>query len=481
MLFALQSPRALPAPQLGHLLPCQLGDVNLVVHCGSVEVYENRATHAGRTLALAVIEVDAVHRTHRAVFWNPGGPGGATSRFAPSILAGAVSRELMQLHGTYDLVFLDNRGTGDSGALECKNFYSALHPERFFAQLYPDAEVRRCRDTQSKVADLDFYTTDVSADDLDDVRAALHYPKIVLDGVSYGTTFYLDYARRHPTHVESLVLQGVAPPGFMLIPLEDARGAQAAMNALIADCSLDLTCREHFPRFGADFAALVRRFNAGPVKLLVRNYMTGRQQFVLLSKEGFADRLRSTLYRSDRAAYVPYIVEQARRGNYGPHAELVEVAARATNLGTAMGLDLSVVCAEDVPFISDDQVVAESAGSFEGDTRVRAERRACKIWNVPRVSPSFAQPVRSTAPVLMISGSDDPATPPSYGRDALQYLPNGRQIVIPHTSHDFESRCVDALIVAFVHARDARRLRKSACVGSFGRLPFAYAMKGFDS
>jgi pimeloyl-ACP methyl ester carboxylesterase len=478
-LFAPPSPSAPVTARAVHFTACQIGE-KLIGHCGTVDVYENRLLRSGRTLALAVTEIDAVHRSGRAVFWNPGGPGGADSRFLPAIASGAFAKELIKLHETYDLVFVDNRGTGDSGALDCKNFYSALHPERFFAQLYPDAEVRRCRDAQSKVADLNMYTTDISADDLDDIRAALHYPKIVLDGVSYGTTFFLDYARRHPTHVESLVLSGVAPPGFMLIPLEDAQGAQTAMNAVIAGCSHDATCSEHYPHFGADFATLVRRFNAGPVKILVRNYMTGRQQTVLLSRETFADQLRSTLFRNDRAAYIPYIVAQAHRGNYGPVAELVEVAARSIAGGTAMGLNLSVTCAEDVPFIVEAQIVQSSAGSFEGDTRVRAEQRACKIWNVRQASPSFVQPVRSIGPVLIISGSDDPATPPSYGREALSYLPNGRQIVIPHTSHEIESPCVDALIVAFVHAHDARRLNASTCVGSFGRLPFAYSMKGFD-
>jgi len=229
-----------------HFTACQMGDPKLAMHCGTVEVYENRSLHAGRKLSLHVIEIDAIHRAHRAVFWNPGGPGGADSAYVLAITAGTLAGELLRLHDTYDLIFVDNRGTGLDG-LQCNGLYSAAHPEYFFAQLFPDIPLRKCRNTHSKVADLSMYTTNISADDLDDIRAVLHYPKVVLDGDSYGTTFFLDYARRHPSHVESLVLRGVAPPGIFLIPLQFAQAARDAMRGLIADCSHDVTCHERFP------------------------------------------------------------------------------------------------------------------------------------------------------------------------------------------------------------------------------------------
>lgn len=47
-----------------------------------------------------------------------------------------------------------------------------------------------------------------AVDDLDDVRAALGYERINLWGGSYGTRAALIYARRHPEHVLSVVLDG---------------------------------------------------------------------------------------------------------------------------------------------------------------------------------------------------------------------------------------------------------------------------------
>jgi pimeloyl-ACP methyl ester carboxylesterase len=460
-----------------HFFSCNIGATGLKAHCGQVEVYENRSLHAGRTILLEVIKIDARHPTNRAVFWNPGGPGAADSSYVPAIASGQIAGELMKLHDTYDLVFVDNRGTGLSHEIRC-DLYSARHPEYYFAHLFPDAPLRACRAARSKDTDLSRYTTDIAADDLDDVRAALHYPQIVLDGGSYGTIFFLDYVRRHPTHVESVVLSGVAPPGFYFIPLADAQAARTAMNDLIADCARDAKCHVHFPNLAAHFAALVRRFDRGPVSIRIRNAI-GQEQAVSLSKEVFADQLRHTLYDSEGAAYVPYIVDEAYRGNDAPLAELVETATRFFGRGLATGLNLSVTCAEDIPFITEAQIVRASSGSFQGDTRVRAQQRACTIWNVQRASPSFAQPVHSDAPILMISGAEDPVTPPSYGRDALRYLPNGRQVIIPYAGHDSESDCTDALIVAFVRTRDAKTLDASKCIGTSRRPPFATSIKGF--
>ena len=58
------------------------------------------------------------------------------------------------------------------------------------------------------------YTTLAWIADLDAVRAALGYAKINLWGGSYGTRAALEYLRRHPDRVRSVVLDGVAPPSM---------------------------------------------------------------------------------------------------------------------------------------------------------------------------------------------------------------------------------------------------------------------------
>ncbi|HEY6324998.1 MAG TPA: alpha/beta fold hydrolase, partial [Candidatus Cybelea sp.] len=377
-----------------------------------------------------------------------------------------------------DVLLLDNRGTGKSAPQLC-DFAPADRPELYFMHLWPDALVRSCRAKLARTANLSLYTTSLAADDLDDVRAALGYPQLVLDGGSYGTRFYLDYARRHPGSVESVVLDGVAPPGLLVIPLQDAKGAQDAMTRIIAECRADASCSAHFPSLEARFDALVRRFDHGPLRVPLHDATTKRITFVRLSKEVFADRLRQLLYYPEIAAYAPFIIDRAYLGDYSPLATMVEMITQGLAQELATGLNLSVTCAEDVPFVTEGDVARTSANSFEGDLRVRAQQRACRIWNVAPAPRSFVQPVRSDAPILMISGTDDPTSPPAFAQAALRYLPNARILLIRNAGHGTETPCGDRRIVEFIRARSAKDLELKSCASEYHRPPFATSMAGF--
>lgn len=445
---------------------CRVGQSHAAAICGTLAVFENRSAGSGRSIGIYFIDVKAKHPSHRAVVFNPGGPGASATDLAPDF-ADATTGAIATLRDRYDILLVDNRGTGKSAPQQC-NFAPAAHPELYFSQMWPHTIVRACRARLAAQANLNLYTTSMAADDLNDVRAALGYPKLVLYGGSYGTMFYLDYARRHPETIESVVLGGVAPPHFYIIPLPMARGAQTAMDELERACSKDPTCSAHFPHFAEHFAAVVRRFDAGPVSLAVRNPVTHRMQTVQLTKGVFAETVRHELYFPSGAAYMPVTIERTYRGDYTPLAEMVSQMALFFANVQANGLNLSVSCSEDIPFITEADVAAYSAGTFEGDVRVRAQQRACTIWNLAPAPASFQEPVHSGAPILMISGSDDPAAPPQYGQQALAYLPNGRQMLVPGASHDSDlPPCVDTIVVAFVRARSAAGLDLSHCAAKY--------------
>ena len=482
VLAFLASLTAFVSPSSSHLglnlSICTVGSSKLPARCGTFGVFEDRAAASGRTVEIPLVVIPSEHPSHRAIFWNPGGPGGAAVEAADGIADRSFAKELMALHGHYDIVLANNRGVGGADAQQC-DLSPPAHPESYFLQLWPDALLKACRDRLAAHANLSLYTSSISADDLDDIRAALGYPKIVLDGGSYGTFFFFVYMRQHPQHVESAIFQGVAPPALLKIPLEDAAGSQLAMDRLIAACAQDAQCKSHFPQFKEHFAAVTHRFDAGPIKARIENAATKQPEEVLLSKEVFADRLRQALYSAGPAAYVPYIIERAYQGDYVPLGRLIEAVTQGLAGEVELGLNLSVTCAEDLPFITEGAVHGTSAGTFEGDARVRAQQRACKIWNVLPVPVGFDQPVRSSAPVLMVSGTDDPATPPDFATRELQYLPNGKQVLLQGASHGDETDCMDSLLVRFVLAGSAQHLNTSSCTASFHRPPFATSMKAF--
>jgi pimeloyl-ACP methyl ester carboxylesterase len=455
--------------------PCIEGKSKVRALCGSFRVYENRAARTGRTIELGFILLLAQHRSGRTIYFNPGGPGAPATEYAGFIADGQILPALRTLRDRYDILLLDNRGMGESHPLDCSSIYAEKDPGPYFLQLWPSAALRACRARDARTTDLSAYTTDYAADDLNDLREALGYRKIVLATGSYGTYFSLVYMRRYPQTVESAVLDGVAPPHLLIVPLEDAYGAQLAMNDVIAECAADRLCHRRAPLLAEHFAAVVHRFDHGPITVTIRNVATHRLQRVQLSLEVFADRLRQVLYDEEGAAYVPFIIEQAYRGNYLPVGSMVNLITLGFAQELDIGANLSYACAEQLPFISEAAVVRTSANSFQGDTRVRAEQEACRIWNVQSVPASEDAVVRSSLPVLMVSGTNDPTSPAIYAQQELPYLPNARIILQRGAGHGATTACTDRLIVEFVLDRSARHLAAGSCAGSFHRPPFVFS------
>ena len=464
------------AAQLGlHAKPCVEGKTRVAALCGTFGVYENRASRSGRIIPIAFVVLKAQHPSGRAIYFNPGGPGGVIVQFAGFVADGAFQKELSTLRDRYDILLVDNRGMGASHGFNCGLY---ANQRTYFMQLWPQTELAACRTRLLADTDLSAYTTNNAVDDLDDLRAALGYRKLVLDGDSYGTFTSFIYMRRHPGHVESAVLDGVAPPSFLIVPLEDAGGAQLAIDGIIADCKTDASCNAHFPQLAAHFAVVAKRFDNGPVTVRVKDPKRKHMVTLQLSKQVFGDRLRQLMYGP--GDYVPYIVEEAYRGDYVPMGMMVDDVTQGFASGLDFAVNLSYTCAEQVPFITEADVARTSAGSFLGDARVRAQQAACALWHVQALPASFNTPVRSDAPILMISGNNDPASPAQYAADALLYLPNAKRALVQGAGHIAETDCTDALKVAFVRAGSVRGLDVNGCTNAFKRPPFKTSMKGFE-
>ncbi len=284
-----------------HVTPCTQGRSKVAAECGTFGVYEDRQARTGRIISLRVVVLRARRPTHRAIAFIAGGPGESTTPFAPPIADGAFEKALLPLRDSYDLLFVDDRGMGGSHPFTC-DFTPVGDPSSYFLQLWPDRLLSACRVKSAATHDLNVYNTNNAVDDLDDVRAALHYPQLVLYGGSYGTFFSLVYMRRHPNHVESAILDGVAPPHFQPLP-GAPDGAQTALNDLIVKCRSDALCHRHFPAFAENFNAVVRRLDRGTLPVPVHNPLRKRIETVALSKEVFVDQLRHALYDPESAAF----------------------------------------------------------------------------------------------------------------------------------------------------------------------------------
>lgn len=446
------------------LRPCQIGGISDTARCGSFDVYENRSAGRGRRIALHIVVLPATGSSRREpVFWLEGGPGGAAT---DSI--GPVSQQYLRgVRVDRDLVFVDQRGTGRSNPLDCDVGESPGDLDRFFGPLFPVNLVRACRERLQRTADLTQYTTSIAADDLDDVRAALGYTTINLAAASYGTQAALIYMRRHGEHVRSAFLVGVVPPDFRL-PLPFARAAQHALDQTYTDCAADPSCRSAFPDARHEFDAVLARFDRGPLRVTMTDPATARPRSVTLARESYVEHLRLLLYTTFGARYVPLIVHQAFLGNF----LAFQTVTSHSGAPLARGMYLSVTCSEDVPFITEPEIVTETRGTFLGDRRIRAHLAACAEWPRAAVPRAFLDPIKTSVPTVFYSGEADGSTPPWIAETAARFLSSGRQVRVPHSGHQLAGACAWNLMRDFISRPNAQQLDAS-CAAGVRRPPFA--------
>ncbi|HYN52310.1 MAG TPA: alpha/beta fold hydrolase, partial [Thermoleophilaceae bacterium] len=171
--------------------------------CGSVKVPLHRSEPQGPKLKVHFRVYPRSDRSRPAlepIVAAEGGPGYSTIESASS-----YQFMLGPLLARHDLIVMDNRGTGKSGAIDCPRLQAGKGDYV--------REVGRCGRKLGKAADA--YGSGAAADDLADVLDLLRVPVVNIYGDSYGTYFAQAFAVRHPARVRAVVLDAAfAVTGF---------------------------------------------------------------------------------------------------------------------------------------------------------------------------------------------------------------------------------------------------------------------------
>lgn len=451
------------------LSDCRFASYATKALCGQLQVFEDRTAQAGRRIPLSIVVLPALdpEPAPDPVFFLGGGPG----QGAATIASAGEDALMAQLRRRRDLVFVDQRGTGNSHPLICNLSGDPALLQSYFEELFPAAKVRACRAALERHSQLKLYTTPLAVADLDDVRAALGYEKINLYGISYGTLAALQYLRHYPTSVRALALAGVTTPAAKL-PLHYAKGAQDALDNLLRDCARESTCRAAYPDLKTDFAKVLAKLDQGPVTFTVRHPKTNEVQSVKLTRSVFTERLRTMLYSISSSSLLPLAIHRAAQEDWTAFARLVTRASASSQHASAMGMYFTITCSESVPTITQHEIARETAGTFIGEHRTRTHQQACSEWPRGDIPADYFAPVYSTVPVLMLSGELDGATPAHLGAEAAKSLSDSRQVLLPGTAHDYASGCVRGIISQFISNGSTAELN-TGCIGNLRRPPFA--------
>lgn len=456
------APLALAAPLATQ--PCRLPGLAHEARCATLNRPLDPARPDGPQvqLHLAVLPALARHPKPDPVLFFAGGPGQSALDLAPQVQA-----LLGRLPTRRDLVLIDQRGTGRSAPLTCED---KTDPTRPLARaLDGEAERQRLRECRQRLqalphGDLRFYTTDLASQDAEAVRQALGLGPVNVVGVSYGTRVALDYQRQFPASVRRVVLDGVAPPGMGLAQ-SMAEDSQAAFDALLANAEASQ------PGTAAAWQALLAGL---PQRATVRHPLTGREESLRLERDAVAAMVRPALYQPAMAAALPAAIRRAAAGDFGPLLTLGGSLSAGSRPMLAEGEHFSVVCAED-PLPADAR-----ATQPVGQASLRLYREVCADWPRRPLPADHAQLPPARRPVLLLSGGQDPVTPPRHAQRVAEALgPQAVQLLAPQAGHGLLGlACVREAVQRFIEQDDdtaalARAREDADCAAKLPRpLPF---------
>ncbi|MHB8531143.1 MAG: alpha/beta fold hydrolase, partial [Solirubrobacteraceae bacterium] len=229
--------------------PCSHGNE---LACATLTVPLDPTGATAGTISLALRRHRApVGEAHTAIIALAGGPGQAAIPFAEQF-----GELLGKIAATRDLIVFDQRGTGLSHPLSCHALERNLRSSEI------ERELPLCAAQLGPTRS--FYTSADTVADIEAIRRAGGYEKLVLYGTSYGTKVAELYAQAHPDRVEALVLDSVVTPSG---PDTLERPTFAALGGVLRSICRRGACRAVTPDPLADLDRLVRRLHRRPLRV----------------------------------------------------------------------------------------------------------------------------------------------------------------------------------------------------------------------
>jgi pimeloyl-ACP methyl ester carboxylesterase len=437
--------------------------------CGYLVVPENRSQPDGRTIRLMVAKYPARSAEKRPdpVVYLAGGPGD----IAPLEVNGFIAADFIR---DRDIYVVSQRGTMFSEpALTCAasdDFSRQLLGMRYYSEATKRAHLaatEACyRELAATGADLSAYNSTESAADFADLRKVLGFDVWNVYGTSYGSYLAQTLMRDHPEGIRSVVLDSVLPTTYNVAA--NWQNAGDGFGNIFQACAAEPACNAAHPHLEETFTGLVNKLEAEPLTATVKDPATGEDIEVVIDGGALIDWLRNQNYGVPMLQAAPDRID----GLAASHADSIEAIAldRASRApppapgapALGFGLALGVSCRESYPFATPGDLAEVGREAFphypasiqdEGVGGWAYFNEDCRdIWKVPAAPDAMHQPVASSIPTLLISGSFDTLTSLAGAKAAAAKLSNRTIISIPGVGHFVSpaSPCAQAVIVSFL-------------------------------
>lgn len=443
-------------------------DLEHATECAMVPLRLDRTGVVAGTTPVYVERIRAHAKPARGVmFVLSGGPGESVSA-ATDVYVDALA----PAHATRDLILVDQRGTGLSGALRCPASFE-------LAETIGDFHREAARCGAALGPRLPLFTTPDVVEDLEDVRRELGVERIELYGVSYGTRTALAYAARYPEHVSRLVLDSVVPlagPGAFRL-----NSFTATPRVVRGHCAEGC---EFTQDPVADLATLVGRIAAGGPLVGEVARGDGRLYKAKLGRTDLFDMLATGDFLPELRTHFPASVRSALDGDVAPLLRLREVSALPFDTAPrafSFARYLATICAETAePWLGLATAAERTAvsrehlsnlpldqfGPFDAATALTSgDIAACSTWPGTGRAPVQLDGPLPDVPALILNGTLDLRTPMEDAIAVAARFPRAQLVPVRGAGHA-------ALFQNFPCARRAlQRFLDGRAVGRCGKGP----------
>jgi pimeloyl-ACP methyl ester carboxylesterase len=445
---------ATPAAATVSFAPCA-GATASTFACATVPVPLDRSAPVPGTIALSVERLQAgLAPSSSAVLALAGGPGQAANP-----LAGQLAKAIAPAIADRDLIVYDQRGTGRSDPLSCK----ALDYSRALTQATANTVGKFFETCAEQLGPArGAFTTQESVQDIEALRQALGYEKLVLYGTSYGTKVALEYAELYPQHVEALVLDSVVTPEG---PETFKLATFGAVSSVLGELCSSGACAHITSNPLGDIARLDLRLRSHPLRGYVYDGQ-GRRHGDTLGEADLLGILEAGDLNPALRALLPAAVQSALRGEADPLLRLDELSeGLIPNVPLGPGgsqteleakeeennaLFTATTCEEQhfpwqrgvAPATRSAEARAALAAlpssdfyPFAAETAWRSSSIVeCLNW--PNAAPAPpATGALPNVPTLIFSGAQDLRTPTANARAVAARIPDAQLLVVPYTGH----------------------------------------------
>jgi pimeloyl-ACP methyl ester carboxylesterase len=291
------------------------------------------------------------------------------------------------------------------------------------------ALVRRCvGEVKAAGVDLTAYTVTNRAEDLDQLRQALHADRLILLAWSAGTEVALETIRRYPARIAAAVLADtVGPDDVLTLPST----ADLHLRKLSAMVAMD---RNYIgaPDLFETARALLDRVDRTPLVFTVADPKTNHSRQVTVGRIALQSAIQADAGDGRFLGGLPAWLYPLAQGNQTVIQRKVEQMYDGLRSTSVLGLILG--CQQGWTEDRLGRVRREARTAVLG-TDNSPLPQACAMLELPAVRKELP-PLFSNVRTLFVSGTLDAAAPPFQAEEVRYGFPNGSHLLVRNATHD---------------------------------------------